>query len=421
MQKKSFREIGHALKKKPMILALLMGFSSGLPLLLTLRTLQAWMTEANVDLKTIGLFAFVGTPYSWKFLWAPFVDRFQLSKLGRRRSWLLASQIILVALLLFMATLNPQNNIHIFAGVCILVAFWSATQDIVIDAFRRETLLDEEQGIGSTLYIYGYRIAMWISGAGALALATALSWNQVYTIMACFVALCIVIPLWAEEPVNVQVRQFSFIQSFYLPLKDFFKRQGSFLVLCFILLYKVGDTIAGSMATPFYLKLGFEKIDIAAIAKTLSLPAVLIGGAIGGIIVFRFTLKKSLFIIGIFQMLSTAGFAWLAEVGINKSALAAVVIFEDISGAMGSAALTAFIALLTKREFTATQFALLTSLISLPRTLLSAPSGYWAESLGWSPFFMMCASLGIPALILIPFLNTRSPEQSASSADLPAS
>ncbi len=398
---RSLKEMLKSLKRKPVLLSLLMGFSSGIPLLLTLRTLQAWMTEASVDLKTIGLFAFVGIPYSWKFIWAPFVDKFNLTRFGRRKSWLLCSQFFLGGFIFILGTLNPLDNIELFAFLCVLVAFSSATQDIVIDAYRRETLTDAEQGLGSTFYIYGYRVAMWVAGAGALFLATLVPWSVVYKSMAVLVWLCMLLPLWADEPEDTQLRKFSFIETIYLPLADFFTRTGAVYILLFVLLYKVGDAIAGNMAMPYYLMIGFNKADIAAIAKTLSLPATLIGGAIGGVLVYRWKLKKALFVIGVLQILSTIAFSTLEMFGPNRLMFAGVVLFEDISGAMGSAAITAFVALLTKREFTATQFALLTSLMSVPRTFISAPAGYLAEGLGWTQFFWLCGLVGVPGLLLL--------------------
>lgn len=420
------------LLQKNMFINFVLGFSAGLPLLLTSKTLQALLTDANIGLTTIGLFALVGIPYTFKFLWAPIFDRFSLPFLGRRRGWLLLLQLGLVAAIALVAMTPadggsplserlPQSIVDFLAwlhkdlpasrlsltliGTCFLVCFLSASQDIVIDAYRRESLSDEELGMGSTVYVYGYRIAMWVSGGLALMLADALSWPMVYMTMAVLMGVGITATFFADEPkLDAAGRPRTLKDTVVEPLKEFFSRKGvttALVVLLFILLYKVGDTLAGAMATPFYKALGFSNAEIGAIAKTFGFFSQLIGGFCGGALILRIGIPRSLFVCGFLQAASTACFALLAGIGNSQLALTGVIAFEDITGAMGTAAFTAFLAAQSNKRFTATQYALLTSLMSLPRTMLSAMTGAWAESMGWSAYFVMCTVVAVPGILLL--------------------
>jgi PAT family beta-lactamase induction signal transducer AmpG len=384
-----------------LLITFLMGFSSGIPILLTSKTIQGWMTEEKVDLKIIGLFASVGTPYALKFLWSPIFDRFSLPFLGRRRGWLFLTQIATMLSILFLAVQSPQSNLWMVAFACVLVSFTSASQDIVVDAFRRESLSDEELGLGSTYYVYGYRVAMWITGGLAFILASYISWKSVYLIMASTMLVGILTTLLSKEPEFKETPPRNFKESIIDPLFEFLKRKGAIEILVFILLYKLGDTMAGSMATPFYLKLGFLKQDIGIIAKTYGLFSSLAGGFVGGIIILRFRLHRSLWIFGLLQAISTFGFALLANIGADTRALTAVITFEDFTGGMGTAGFVAFMASQTNRRFTATQYALLTSLMAIPRIFIAAPTGYLAESLGWFGYFSFCTIAAIPGLVLL--------------------
>ncbi len=288
----------------------------------------------------------------------------------------------------------------------VLVTFFSASQDIVVDAYRRESLTTEELGMGSTLYVYGYRAAMWISGGFALGLAEFMSWSQVYQIMALFMGVGVLTSLWATEPKVHSVPQTAY-ESVIEPIVEFFSRNKSSaaLILLFILFYKMGDTIAGNMLTPFYLKMGYTKLEIAGIAKTLSLPFTLLGGFLGGLLVLKFGLMRSLWTCGILQAVSTLAFVILNVADKSLLSLGSVILFEDVTGAMGTAAFVAFMASFTNRKYTATQYALLTSLSGVPRTFIAAPAGFLAEAPGWSMFFIVCALVAIPGLLMIPLMK----------------
>lgn len=391
--------------KKRMVIALLMGFSSGVPLLLTSKTLQAWMVDVQVDLRIIGIFALVGLPYTLKFLWAPLMDMWVPPFLGRRRGWMLICQIGVVISISGIAFSNHKATPWITAFFALLISFFSASQDIAVDAYRRETLSDNELGMGSTLYIYGYRVAMLLAGALALFLADHIPWFLVYLLMAAFMSVGIATTLLSPEPdVGVEPPK-TLRESVVLPFLEFFKRKGAIAILLFVLLYKMGDNIAGAMTTPFYLIIGFTKTEVAAIAKTLGLFSTLAGAFVGGAVIFRVGIYRSLWIFGIMQALSTGFFAILAQTGPNNWILAFVIGYEDFSSGMGSAALIAYSASLCNKRFTATQYALLSSLTGVPRALFATTTGFLAEGLGWTWFFIVCALLAIPGLLLLLYLS----------------
>ncbi|MFP5519586.1 MAG: AmpG family muropeptide MFS transporter [Bdellovibrionia bacterium] len=396
-----FAEMVRRLFTKNMFIVFLMGFGSGIPLLLTLRTLQAWMTDVGVDLKTIGIFSLAGLPYTLKFLWAPLLDRYKVFGLGRRKGWLLVSQVALVGALFFMAAIDPKTQTAAMALLAVIVSFFSASQDIVVDAYRREILPDEDLGLGSTYYIYGYRIAMWVSGAFALGLAAYISWAQVYMVMALIMAMVILVTLFSDEPTSTIEAPKSLREAVIEPFKEFLTRPGAWLLLAFILLYKVGDNMAGNMLTPFYLKMGYTKVEIAAIAKTFAVFSTLLGGFLGGIIIIRIGILKSLYLFGFLQAASTLFFTTLYFSAHNNWLLASVISLEDLTSGMGTAAFVAFMGSITNKRFTATQFALLSSLMGVPRVFIAAPTGFLAESLGWPGFFVTCAVLAIPGLLMI--------------------
>lgn len=395
------------LLEKNMLIALLMGFSSGLPLLLTSRTLQAWMTQEQVDLSTIGFFSLAGLPYSLKFLWAPLFDRFTMPFLGRRRGWILVCQVTLALSIAVLAFSQPREHLAMVALLAVLVSFFSASQDIVVDAYRRESLKDVQLGMGSSFYVYGYRISMYVSNALALILASQMSWTNVYLLMAACMVVCIGFTLWSDEPAINGKAPKKFADAVVGPMKEFFARRGAMLILLFILLYKLGDTLAGAMLTPFYLKTGFSTAEIGVIAKTFGMFSTFGGLALGGALILWLGIMPCLFIFGILQGLSTFGFAILAQVGYSIPGLTAVIIFEDLSGGMGTAAFAAYMAAQTDKRFTATQYALLTSLMGVPRTILSGPTGMMAESMGWFMFFTVCALASIPGLVLLGYLQKK--------------
>lgn len=389
-------------------LAALMGFASGLPLLLTLTVLQAWLTQEGVSLATIGMAGLVGLPYSIKFLWAPFVDRFKPLALGRRRGWLLTAQVALTASIVFLGVQDPSSNIWGVLVAALCVTFFSATQDIVVDAYRRETLADDEQGLASSFYTYGYRLGMLLASAGGLILADIIGFNAVYFVMAAVMAACIVVTLVAPEPPGNAVPR-TLAQSFVGPFVEFFTRRDSalkaLLVLVFIVIYKIGDNLANHMSIPFYLALGFTNTEIGAVAKVVGAASLLFGIFVGGALTLKIGLYRAMLVIGVLQAASTACYVLLAYAGYHLGWLTTVIAFENMTVGMGTSALVAFIAALTNKQFTATQFALLTTLATIPRSLLSAPSGFMAEALGWPQFFVVCALLAIPGLLVLPLVR----------------
>lgn len=384
-----------------MLVALLMGFSSGLPLLLTGSVLQAWMTDEGVDLGTIGLFALVGLPYTLKFLWAPLTDRFTVPLLGRRRGWLLGIQLFLMVAIAGLGWTQPAESPLVVAVAAWLVTFFSASQDIVIDAYRREALADNELGLGASLYVNGYRIGMLLASGGGLILADFMPFSAVYQLMAMGMLVGILTTLFAPEPEIAGVLPRNLRDAVIQPFVDYFRRHHALLILLFILLYKVGDTMASHMTTPFYLDIGFSKTEIGAVVKLFGFWATIIGGMAGGIVILRTGIYHALWGFGILQALSTAGFALLALVGYNLPLLAGVIAFENLSAGMGTAAFVAFMATLTNRKFTATQYALLSSLMGIPRVIVAAPTGYFADWLGWTGFFLCCALIAVPGLLLL--------------------
>lgn len=379
-----------------------MGFYSGLPLLLTGSLLQAWLREAGVDLTTIGLFALVGLPYTLKFLWAPLFDRYTPTEfLGRRRSWLLIVQLLLTTAI-FLLGENGPRDLLLLSCTALLVTFCSASQDTVIDAYRRESLKAREQGLGASLYVNGYRLALLLVGGGGLILADVLgTFPQVYFLFAGLMATAPLITLWVPEPDPPPEIPKSLKEAVVGPFTNFFHRPGACLILAFILLYKVGDTMASHMAVPFYLDLGFSKSEIGAVAKLFGFWATVVGGLLGGAIILRLGIYAALWWFGILQALSTAAFAWLATKGPILYGLMGVIAFENLTSGMGTSAFVAFMASQTDRRFTATQYALLSSLMGIPRVLIAAPTGWLAERMGWPLFFIFCALAAIPALWLL--------------------
>ncbi|MCM2971174.1 AmpG family muropeptide MFS transporter [Larsenimonas suaedae] len=384
------------------VITFLMGFASGLPLLLTGSVLQAWMTDSGVSLENVGLLALVGLPYTLKFAWAPLLDRFHLPFLGRRRGWLLITQALLVGMLIVMALTDPAITPLFMGLVALGVSFLSATQDIVIDAYRREHLPDNELGLGSGFYVYGYRVGMLLASGGGLMLADVIGFTQTYLLMAGLLGVAMLVTLWAPEPVRVEMAPpRKFHQTFLDPIVNFISRPGAFGLLLFILLYKLGDSVAGNLTTPFYKALGFTNAEIGATVKIFGLWPLLGGIFIGGLLIMRWGIYRSLVIFGILQMLSTAGFVLLNHMGHHLYWLAAVVSFENVAAGMGTAAFTAFMASLTDKRFTAGQYALLSSVMGLPRVVIAAPSGYLADSVGWDGFFIVCTLVALPGLLLL--------------------
>ena len=384
-----------------MAVCLVMGFASGLPLLLTITLLQAWMKEAGVDLGVIGLMSLVGLPYTLKFLWSPLLDRYVPPVLGRRRGWLLIFQACLVASICLLATADPAGSPWAVALAALAVTFFSASQDIVIDAYRREDLADEELGLGSSLYIAGYRVGMWVCSAGGLILADYVSFPSVYLIMAACLLPAMLTTVLTPEPPAPMGLPLTLKEAVIEPFSEYFTRPGAILILAFILFYKLGDTMASAMTIPFYLDLKFTKTEIGTIVKTIGLWATIGGGLVGGTMMLKLGINRSLWIFGFLQAVSTAGFAVLARLGHSLAGLTFVVGFENLTSGMGTAAYAAFMASLTNKKFTATQYALLSSLMGVPRVMASSVTGYLAEFTGWQGFFVICTLIAAPGLILL--------------------
>ena len=378
-----------------------MGFACGLPLLLTMSVLQAWMKDEGVDLTVIGMMALVGLPYTLKFLWAPFLDRFTLPFLGRRRGWMLLAQIALTISIASLGQSDPVQNPWLLAFAAFLVTFFSSSQDIVVDAYRREDLSDEELGLGSSLYINGYRVGMLLASGGGLIMADHMDFSLVYLILAVCMLPGLVTTLLTPEPETPAGTPGTMREAVVDPLVEYFSRKDALWILAFILLYKVGDTMASAMTTPFYLDVGFSKSEIGTVVKLFGFWATIAGGLTGGIMMLRLGIKRSLWIFGFLQAASTAGFAVLANVGYSVPLLSLVIAFENLSSGMGTAAYAAFMASITNKKFTATQYALLTSLMGVPRVLASAPTGFLAKNVGWETFFISCTLLAIPGMLLL--------------------
>ena len=395
------KSIARVLFSRRILVTFLMGFSSGLPLLLTIGVLQAWMKEKGVDLTWIGMITLVQLPYTWKFIWAPVLDRFTLPFLGRRRGWMLVAQLCLIVSIATLGYSDPVKNVAMMVVAAVLVSFFSASQDIVVDAYRREDLADEELGLGSSLYIYGYRLGMLLAGGGGLIMADHMPYSSVYLIMAACMVPGVLTTLLTPEPRVSAGAPRTMKEAVLNPMVEYFSRNNAVWILVFILLYKVGDTMAGAITTPFYLDLGFSKTDIGAVVKVFGTGATLAGAFLGGVILLRLGINRSLWIFGILQAGSTACFAILARIGYSIPALSGVIAFENLSSGMGTAAFVAFMASITNKKFTATQYALLTSLIGVPRTFASAVTGFMAKNIGWENFFIVCTLVAIPGMLLL--------------------
>ena len=403
----SFRAVANGASRnrvmgRKMAVALVMGFSCGLPLLLTISVLQAWMKKEGVDLSVIGLFSLVGLPYTLKFLWAPVFDRFTLPLGGgRRKGWLALAQILLILAIGCLGFTKPATFPWLVALVAFFVTFFSASQDIVVDAYRREDLTDAELGLGSSMYIYGYRLGMLLASGGGLILADHIPFSMVYLIMAFSLVPGLAVTLLTPEPNEPPGRPTTLAEAVVEPMREYFSRKGAFLILLFILLYKIGDTMASAMTTPFYLDMGFSMSEIGTVVKLFGFWATLLGAFTGGLLMLKIGINRSLWIFGFLQAISTAGFVWLAIVGYSLPLLACVIAFENLSAGMGTAAYVAYMASMTDRRFTATQYALLSSLMGIPRVIAAAPTGYFAIHLGWVGFFIFCTAAAVPGMVLL--------------------
>jgi MFS transporter, PAT family, beta-lactamase induction signal transducer AmpG len=393
--------LAQLLGNKRIALMLPLGFASGLPLALTSGTLQAWLTVAGVDLKTIGIFTLVGLPYSLKFLWAPVMDRMTLPWLGRRRGWMLLTQIAVAAGLALMALVGPDSGPHRLGAIAVAVAFLSASLDIVFDAYRTDVLLPPERGFGAAVWVNGYRLALLLASAGALVLADHIGWRGTYLALAVLMATGVVTIIFSPNPPMSGPVPKTVKEAVGLPLQELFSRPGIYGLLTLIVLYKMGDAVAGSLQTAFFIGgLGFTASEVGYV-KGLGIAATLIGALAGGMLMAKTGLARSLLLFGILQALSNLSFMLLAWIGKSYEALAASVVIENVTGGMGTAAFVALVMSLCDHRYTATQFALLSSLEALGRVFSGRPSAEAVSLMGWGWFFFLSFLLALPGCWLV--------------------
>jgi PAT family beta-lactamase induction signal transducer AmpG len=386
-----------------LLFCVLLGFSSGLPLYVLIQLVPAWLRGEGVDLSTIGLFSLATLPYTWKFLWSPILDRFRPPFLGRRRGWAIVSQLLLLVAIALFGSINPGGGVSIVA-LMFATAVFGATQDIVVDAYRREILADNELGAGNSFFVQAYRLSSLVPGSLALVLADHLPWSTVYWIVAVFMLVGIVTMLVAPETSDDKLAPASMKSAVVEPFREFFTRNGvksALLVLAFLFFYKLGDNMAVALQTPFFLDMGFTRTQIGTIAKFSILGATIVSSMIGGLVMLKLPINKALWIFGLVQLTTSLGFAALAAVGPNPYMLGAAAAWEYFGVGLGTVALLAFIAQQTNRRFTATQLALLTSLMVVPRTFAGSITGYIIEAVGYVNFFLICAAVGIPGILLL--------------------
>ncbi len=397
------QSLKNTLFNKRMLICIFTGFSSGLPLFILISLLPAWLRSEGVDLKSIGLFALISLPFTWKFLWAPLFDRY-IPPLGRRRGWMLISQVLLLVSIPIFGAFNPKLDIWTIAYLATTVAFFSACQDIAVDAYRREILPDIELGMGNVIHVNAYKIAGLVPGSLSLILADHLTWQSVFFITALFMLPGIFMTIVVKEPPLKLGTPKTLRAAVVEPFHEFINRNGlktALLILAFIFLYKLGDSMATALATPFYLDMGFSKTEIGLIAKNAGLWPSVIGGLLGGVWMFKLGINRALWVFGVVQMVAILGFAYLATVGHSLLWLGIVIGIEAFGVGLGTAAFVAYIAQTTHPLYTATQFALFTSLAAVPRTFANAATGYMVENLGWFKFFILCFLLAIPGMLLL--------------------
>jgi MFS transporter, PAT family, beta-lactamase induction signal transducer AmpG len=377
-----------------------LGFSSGLPLLLTGSTLQAWLKDARVDMGLIGASALLGLPYNVKFLWSPLLDAFPALGLGRRRGWMVLSQGVIAALLVAMSWQDPRLSLGGIALIAVAIAFASASQDIAFDAFRTESLAREDQGLGAAISINAYRIAMLVAGAFALWLADQVPWRIVYLVMAGFMLPGICTSLLVSEPVAAAAPR-NLVDAVVKPFQVFFRKRGALEILAFTLLYKLGDMMASALTTVFLMDQGFSKGEIGLATKGVGLGSLIVGALAGGILMRRWDLRRALLVFGILQALSILAPFALSLVGFNRPMMYGTLVAENLCFGTGTVAYTAFLMRACTKGMAATQYALLSSLMALPRTLFASSSGLLVSAVGWPPYFLLCIALALPGLLLL--------------------
>ena len=400
-RKESLRE---AILNRRMLICVFTGFSSGLPLYLLFQMVPYWLRTEGVGLAEIGFFALVQFPYTWKFVWAPIMDRYTLPFLGHRRGWILVTQVALLISIGALGFLKPAMSLWTIAYLATAVAFFSASQDIVLDAYRRELLPDVELGLGNSIHVQAYRLSGLVPGALGLILADHYDWHIVFVIVALFMLVGVVMTLVISEAIKEPSPPRSLKESVIEPFREFIGRTGlgsALLVLAFLFFYKLGDNMATALQTPFFHDVGFSGTQIGTIAKFVGTTAAIVGGLIGGLIMVKVSINRALWMFGFVQIASILGFALLSVVGANPWMLALAMAFEYLGVGLGTAALTAFMAKSTNVAFAATQFALFTALVSVPRVLASATTGLIVERTGWTSFFLLCTVFAVPGMLLL--------------------
>ena len=412
-----FRSTIKIILSPKMLVMFALGFSSGFPFYVIREVLKAWLTDANIDLGTIGLFSAVALPYTWKFVWSPAMDGITPPFLGRRRGWMLMTQIGLLVLIAAMGQLDPTKSLKMMAVVAFCIAIFSASQDIVLDAFRREYLTDEELGLGTGIWMNAWRFGMFASTGTAFFLADSIGYGAVHLVLSLMMGLGIITTLLIPEPDTGIKGPQTFQETVIGPFLEFFGRGGALWVLAFILLYKIGDNMAGAMNIPFILKMGFSKQEYFVIVKGIGMLALFGGAFLGGIVMIRLGIANSLWFFGILQAVSTAGFALLVIFGKNHVLLTGIVAFEFLATGLGQAAYASYMAVQTNKRFTATQYAMMTSLMAIPGTAAAAVTGYMVEFLGWTGFYTVCALAALPGMLLL----LRVAPWGSTNADIDAS
>ena len=398
----SFKQNLQALGNRRMTAMLLLGFASGLPLALSGGTLQAWLATTSVNVHTIGVFSLVGLPYTLKFVWSPIMDRFVPPFLGRRRGWIVMTQGLLIALILVLGLSSPEQNIILVGALAMLLAFASASQDITIDAYRTDVLHPEERGFGAAVSVAGYRVAMLVSGGLALILADFLGWNTTYSIMAVLMAVGVVAACFGPEPEIRAAPPVSLQEAVVAPFTEFLSRDGALWLLLLIILYKLGDAFAGTLTTTFLLRgLGFTLTEVGVVNKWLGVAASIFGGLAGGVLMVRWGLYRCLLWFGLLQAVTNLGFMLLAMIGKSFAGMVVVIGLENLAGGMGTAVFVGLLISLCNHRYSATQYALLSSLAAVGRVFIGPPSGFLVEATGWAPFFLVTFVVSLPGIILL--------------------
>ncbi len=399
--KRNWQEI---LLNRKMVTCIFLGFTSGLPLYVLIQLVPAWLRSHEVDLATIGLFALVSLPYTWKFLWSPVMDRFKLPFLGRRRGWALITQIGLIVSIAALGRFDPSVSLQAIVVTVFIISFFGASQDIVIDAYRRELLADDELGTGTSFFVNAYRLSSLVPGSLALILSDILPWSTVYWVTALFMLVGILTTFIIKEVSDDALAPANLKEAVIDPFVEFFSRGGikaGLAILGFMFLYKLGDNMATALATPFYLDMGFSRTEIGSVAKIAALWASITGGILGGVIMLKMSINKALWMFGFVQMFTILGYVWLSTVGHSVSGLFIVVSGEYLGVGLGAIALTAFMARETSKSFSATQFALFSSFIAVPRIFANASTGFIIEAVGYTQFFVICTLVAIPGMLLL--------------------